>query len=430
MAGTSGVGMLHLYDDLSRTLRPFTTQNREVRLYVCGITPYDATHMGHAFTYCSFDILTRYLEWQGKAVRYVQNVTDVDDDILRRARERGEDWYALGNRWVRRFADDMEALNVRPPDVLPRASEAIPAMIPIIERLLSTNHAYARGGSVYYRASRAPFGCLSGLPPSEWAQIAAERGNLPQDPNKEAPLDFVLWQAQAPGEPAWLSPWGPGRPGWHIECSTLSALYLGPTIDIHGGGGDLSFPHHECEIAQAEASSEARPFARFWLHTGMVHYQGAKMSKSLGNLVMVQDLLRDYTANALRLYLASHHYRQAWSFAAEELEQAAERGRNWEAAAAGPATAIDAALTRATQHEFEAAMNNDLDTPRAVRALDRMAQALRSSPVAGGSDSRAQRLLRSHAGILGIRLGHAGPEERVIAGWVKHKTRFRVPESA
>lgn len=420
--------MLHLYNDLTQALEPFTTRDTTATLYVCGITPYDTTHLGHAFTYTSFDVLVRYLEWQRIPVRYVQNVTDVDDDILRKTREVGEDWRALGNRWVRRYIDDMEALNVRPPDVFPRATEAIGDMVGVIERLVDRDYAYVRGGSVYYRSGLAPFGRLSRLPPEDWLRIASERGNVPTDPNKESPLDFVLWQAQAPGEPAWPSPWGPGRPGWHIECSTLSALHLGPRLDIHGGGGDLAFPHHESEIAQAESSTGEAPFARYWLHTGMLCYQGAKMSKSLGNLVLVCDLLRDYRANALRLYLASHHYREPWCHDEADLLRAAAMVGRWEEASRAESLAVDRSVAEEGRARFVAAMDDDLDTPRAVRALDELVRAMFSGAQKRGGAHKAQATLSDLAGVLGLRLGQVGPEPRVIDGWQAHKTRFRPPK--
>lgn len=416
--------MLRLHNDLTGADEPFHARDRRAGLYVCGITPYDATHLGHAFTYCSFDVLVRYLEQQGIAVRYVQNVTDVDDDILRKARETGEDWYALGNRWVRRFIDDMEALNVRPPDAFPRASEAIADIIETAEALVARGFAYVRNGSVYYRAALAPFGSLSGLAPEEWLSIAGQRGNKPDDPNKESPLDFVLWQAQAPGEPAWPSPWGPGRPGWHIECSALSARYLGPTVDIHGGGADLSFPHHECEIAQSEARSGRRPFARFWLHTGMVEYQGAKMSKSLGNLVMVDQLLQDYPPDALRLYLAMHHYREPWSYEETDLARAARMVRRWRAAAEAPQAArVGVALEEACRRAFTSALADDLDTPRAIAVLDQLVEAM-SGPSQKGEQRSGPQVLRELAAILGLRLGLPGSEARVTAGWEVHKQAF------
>ncbi|MCL6430723.1 MAG: class I tRNA ligase family protein [Anaerolineae bacterium] len=413
---------MRLHDSLTQSLQPLPSPGRPLRLYVCGITPYDTTHLGHAFTYCSYDVLIRFLEWQGVPVRYVQNVTDVDNDILGEARARGEDWRALGNRWVRRFIDDMIALNVRPPDVYPRATTAIPEIIRAVEVLLSEGHAYAREDWVYYRAQHAPLGCLSHLPPQEWLRVAAERGNDPNDPRKEAPLDWVLWQASGEGEPTWPSPWGPGRPGWHIECSALANLHLGACIDLHGGGTDLSFPHHEAEIAQSEAYTGCRPFARLWVHTAMVCLDGVKMSKSLGNLVMVSDLLERYSADALRLYLGSHHYRQGWSHDEGLLAERARQAAAWQRAAAAGGQ-VPASSVEACERRFRAALENDLDTPRAIEVLHSLAGQLLSARRSGPDGAGAATLVRL-AGILGLRLGAPGPDPRAIAGWRAHRKQF------
>ena len=296
--------MMKLYNSSTRQVEPLTGTQDRLTIYTCGITPYDTTHLGHAFTYVVVDNLIRYLEDQGQAVVYVQNVTDIDDDILRKAAEIGEDWRTLGNRWTTHFIEDMAALNVRPPDRYPRATETIDQMIGMVEALVQRGFAYEAGGSVYFDLSTWPaYGQLSGIPPEEMLAVANERGNRPDDPNKRNPLDFVLWQAREPGEPTWPSPWGPGRPGWHIECSAMAVSHLGETIDIHAGGSDLVFPHHESEIAQVEPLT-GRPFVRFWFHTAMVEHEDEKMSKSLGNLVMVRDLLEQVSPDALRLYLA------------------------------------------------------------------------------------------------------------------------------
>jgi len=281
---------MKLYNSLTQDQTLFTPVGDDVTLYVCGITPYDTTHLGHAFTYVTNDNLVRYLEYTGYTVTYVQNVTDIDDDILRKAAEIGEDWWALGNRWTRHFIDDLITLNVRPPDFFPRASDVVSEMHTLIQSLLAAGYAYESAGNVYFQVDKwPPFGKLSKLPATEMLPVANERGNFPDDPHKRDPLDFVLWQAQKGGEPAWESPWGKGRPGWHIECSTLASHYLGDSIDIHSGGADLIFPHHECEIAQMEPVTGREPFVRYWLHTAMVRYQGEKMSKSLGNYIGIDE---------------------------------------------------------------------------------------------------------------------------------------------
>jgi L-cysteine:1D-myo-inositol 2-amino-2-deoxy-alpha-D-glucopyranoside ligase len=322
-------------------------------VYVCGVTPYDVSHIGHAFTIVQFDVLVRYLRSLGAEVQHVQNITDVDDDILRVARERNVGWRELGDREVERFERSMDALGVRPPTQTPRVTDFIPQIVEEVRALEAAGVTYARDGTVYFRVAADPdFGKLSRLPRDEMLKLAAERGGRPDDPAKEDPLDFVLWQKAEPGEPAWESPWGPGRPGWHIECSTMARRLLGQPIDIHGGGIDLVFPHHECETAQAEAVSN-EPFVRHWMHTGNVSYRGEKMSKSLGNLVIVEELLERHAAEDVRRFLLSHHYRQSWEFREEDL------------LAPSPRLELDD-----PRKVFFLALDNDLDVPAALAALD------------------------------------------------------------
>ncbi len=413
-----------LYNTLSKKIELFRPHSDEISIYVCGITPYDTTHLGHAFTYTSVDILIRYLESKGNKVRYVQNVTDIDDDILRKAKEVNEDWLELGNRWTRHYIQDMRSLNVRPPDHLPRATEAIPEIIKWVNQLLETGVAYESDGSVYYSVDSWPaFGDLCAISRRDMLPIANERGNHPDDPAKRDPLDFVLWQAMAPGEPSWKSPWGLGRPGWHIECSTLSTKYLGEMIDIHGGGADLCFPHHECEIAQVEPVTNEHPFVKIWMHTAMVFHDGDKMSKSLGNLVWVRELLESYSSNAIRLYLGKHHYRKEWSFSEEELEIAAEEAklvRESIEVDGGDGKSLDASLAK---KNFEGAMENDLDTPRAVGAMIALAREIRDSSEGGRNVNEAQKALLNMSRIFGLRFD-GGPEDRVVEGWQKHERNF------
>jgi L-cysteine:1D-myo-inositol 2-amino-2-deoxy-alpha-D-glucopyranoside ligase len=409
---------MKLYNTKTQTAEAFTVRDHEVTVYVCGITPYDTTHLGHAFTYTTYDQLIRYLELQGISVRYAQNVTDIDDDILKRARETGENWRELGNRWTNHFIDDMITLNVRPPDYYPRATDVIPDIIQSVEALLRAGLAYVENGSVYYDVGRYPdFGQLSHLPAEEMLPIANERGNHPDDPNKRDPIDFVLWQAQAPGEPAWDSPWGPGRPGWHIECSTMATKYLGSPVDVHGGGLDLCFPHHECEIAQIKPVLDDEPYVRFWMHTAMVGYQGEKMSKSLGNLVMVSDLLQTYSPDALRLYLGSHHYRDAWSYEEKDLrdfQELADRLRQADQARSGQGEPFSPTAYTAAFHQ---AMDDDLGTPGAVRALAGLAQGILEAASSGGNVREAQEALRKYGQVFGLTFGTGRPEERVAGGW-------------
>jgi L-cysteine:1D-myo-inositol 2-amino-2-deoxy-alpha-D-glucopyranoside ligase len=373
---------LRLFDARRGELVPFTPIGPgPVGLYVCGVTPYDTGHLGHAFTYLSFDVLHRYLEYLGHRVVYVQNLTDVDDDMLRRSRESGEDYLELGNRHVTTFLTEMAALNWLPPDHFPRATQHIPQMLEMIERLVANGHAYAADGHVYFSVASWPtYGELSKLSPEEMLPLALERGSRPEMPGRRDPLDFVLWQPSLPDEPAWDSPWGPGRPGWHIECSAMSSAYLGNQFEIHGGGADLAFPHHESEIAQSEAATGQRPFVEWWMHVGMLRYEDEKMSKSLGNLVLVRDLLSSYSGDAIRLYLVSHHYRDELTFHPADLEASAvtaarlrmaclvaERIEPLAPAAADPATLTP--VVREHRERFLAAMDDDLDTPAAVAEL-------------------------------------------------------------
>jgi cysteinyl-tRNA synthetase len=429
--------MLKLYNTLTQGVEPFEPAGQPVTLYVCGITPYDTTHLGHAFTYTTADVLVRYLEYHGHQVRYVQNVTDIDDDILKKAAEVGEDWQSLVNRWTAHFIEDMQALNVRPPDRLPRATSVIQEIQDTVTRLLERGVAYEAGGSVYFDISRwDEFGKLSKLPGDQMLPVANQRGNRPDDPHKRNPLDFVLWQARAGDEPSWDSPWGPGRPGWHIECSTLSTCMLGETVDLHMGGADLVFPHHEAEIAQVEPLNEDQPFVRTWMHVAMVSYKGEKMSKSLGNLVMVDDLLKTYSPDALRLYLASHHYRDAWEYEEGDLEAYVELAAKLEAAAratlleepGGLITVgevpMDGTVLGRHRKAFEEAMDDNLDTPSAVRVLGELAGQVMGDILTTKDVSKGQELLRELARVFGLLLGPEGPEERVVSGWQAHLKDF------
>ncbi|MDQ4078964.1 MAG: cysteine--tRNA ligase [Chloroflexota bacterium] len=396
---------MKLYNSLTRQVESFESLGNVVTIYVCGVTPYDTTHLGHAFTYVLFDALIRYLESRGYTVRYVQNVTDIDDDILRQAEKEGIDWKELGDRETQRFLQDMAALNVRPPDVFPRATQETEMMIRIAQDLLAKGFAYERNGSVYYRVHADPeFGKLSGYDYDTMLATANERGNYPDDPNKEDPLDFVLWQAAKPGEPTWDSPWGPGRPGWHIECSAMSMRYLGPTIDIHGGGEDLLFPHHEAEIAQSEKYTAQHPFVRFWMHIAMVRMDGEKMSKSLGNMVFVRDLLKEYAPDDIRAYLLSHHYRRAFEWDPAEMVRAAERAAHWrrvlgEQSNQDSERGVDPAPFAQAFHEV---IQEDFDTPAALHVLDKLAEEILSAAEAVRDVTEAQRVLRSLGSTIGF----------------------------
>ena len=331
-----------------------------VTMYTCGITPYDAAHLGHAAVYVTYDVLQRRLVDLGHEVRVVRNITDVDDSILGKARQLGVHYLDLAAAEIARFDDDMSALGLLPCWSEPRATSAIPDIRGFIGMVLDKGYAYQAGGGVYFDVSKFDdFGSLSHLSRDEMVAIAAERGGNVDDPHKRDPLDFVLWQPSLDDEPSWESLWGPGRPGWHIECSALAMRELDTTIDLHGGGEDLVFPHHECERAQSEAAT-GQPFVRHWMHKAMVRMDGEKMSKSLGNLVFVSDLRKTVEAMAIRLLLVEEHYRTAWEWDESRVERAEARLDRWRAAGEG-----DAAL-----EEVRAALDDDLDTPAAIAAVD------------------------------------------------------------
>jgi cysteinyl-tRNA synthetase len=356
-----------LFNTLSRQREPLTDDR--VGIYVCGVTPYDTTHLGHAFTYTAFDVLIRYLRFLGREVTYVRNITDIDDDILLRARSREMHWKELGDREYAKFAADMDHLNNLRPECEPRATDHIPDIVQIIQGLLAKGCAYASDGNVYFDVKNFPnFGSLCGLSYVAQLELANERGNYPADPLKRDPIDFVLWQAKKDGEPSWPSPWGEGRPGWHIECSAMSMKYLGESFAIHGGGGDLIFPHHEAEIAQSVCLT-GKPFVRFWMHTGMLYCGEHKMSKSLGNMVFLADLLPVCPPDAIRLYLLGHHYREPWNHDRRELAAARTLARRL-------SDSLNGGGEDASQEEIHRlgspvlnALADDLDTPRAIEEL-------------------------------------------------------------
>ena len=420
---------MRLYNTFSQQTEEFTAHDNHVSVYVCGITPYDTTHLGHAFTYHTFDVLIRFLEAQGIKVTYTQNVTDIDDDILKRAKRDGKNWLALGSEWTTHFMQDMQALNLRPPDYYPRATDVIAEIVQIDEQLIAKGHAYAAGGNVYFDASSFErFGALSHIPHEQMLAIANERGNRADDPHKRNPLDFVLWQASTEGEPSWPSPWSAGRPGWHIECTAMNRKYLGDQVDIHGGGGDLVFPHHECEIAQAESASGAVPFVRIWMHAAMVRKDGEKMSKSLGNLVWARELLDDYSPDAVRLYLSAHHYRHSWEWDLAEFERYVEMSDRWRAAALLQDTGTKAMSMAGFRQVAVRALEDDVTTPQVVGTLDELAGRLLAGNLRPDDLRDGQAILRECAGWLGMRLDQAGVEERVTAGWNRHLKRF-MPQS-
>jgi L-cysteine:1D-myo-inositol 2-amino-2-deoxy-alpha-D-glucopyranoside ligase len=364
MTASRSAEPMRLYDTARREVVPFEP-GEIVTMYTCGITPYDSTHVGHAAVYLTYDVLQRRLRDRGHQTHCVRNITDVDDDMLRKARQVGMHYLDLAAAETARFDDDMAALGMLPSFSEPRATSAIADIRGFIGMVLDRGHAYQSGGGVYFDVgSFERFGQISGYGRDEMLRLAAIHGGRPDDPDKRDPLDFVLWQPSADDEPSWESLWGPGRPGWHIECSALALRELGTTIDLHGGGSDLIFPHHECEAAQSEAAT-GEPFVRHWMHQAMVRMDGEKMSKSLGNLVFVSELRKEWDARAIRLAVASHHYRDSWEWTPSLMAVATDRLEHWQTAGKG-----DAALD-----QVRACLDSDLDTAGAVAAIDEAARA-------------------------------------------------------
>ena len=385
--------MLRLYDTRRRGVFPFRARDT-VTMYVCGVTPYDTTHLGHARTYLIFDVLARLLEARGQKVRYAQNVTDIDESILQRAARDGVDWQELGQREERKFLGDMKRLGWRAPDVLPHATREIPQMQRMIEGLIRKRAAYPLDGSVYFSTAKArEYGALSRFSRSRMRTILGSQDDASlDDPRRRDPVDFALWR-KVPSGPTWPSEHGPGRPGWHIECSAMALHHLGDQVDIHGGGADLIHPHHENEIAQSEACTGKRPFSRFWVHPGMVRLDGAKMSKSDGNMVFVRDVLARLPAEALRLYLLDSHYRRAFDHSEEKLQRAVTRQRAL-AKRLGRPDPSDKIGRDASARAVLAALDDDLHTDRAIRELERRSRR---------ADERALPSLRAIAHeVLGI----------------------------
>jgi len=397
-------------------------------LYACGITPYDATHMGHAATYTAWDLLVRAWLDARFAVRYVQNVTDVDDPLLERADRDGEDWRELARRETQRYRGDMEALRVLPPDHLIGAVEAMPVIERFSARMADRGALYNVDEDVYFaKSSDQGFGALSGpgtacgYDPAAMAELSAERGGDPDRAGKKDPLDVLVWRAERPGEPAWESPFGRGRPGWHVECAAIATEYLGNAFDVQAGGSDLVFPHHEMSASHARVALAPGAFARVYAHAGMVSYLGEKMSKSLGNLVFVSRLVADGTdPMAIRMALLAHHYRSDWEWTADVLGDAQARLDRWRAALTRAEAALPGAPPGDAQaNEAEtvlsgvrARMGDDLDAPGALAVVDRWAGTVLAAPPAAiapprlaGTGLAAARLVRDTVdALLGIQL--------------------------
>ncbi|PWV62236.1 cysteine--tRNA ligase [Plasticicumulans acidivorans] len=396
--------MLQIYNSLSRKKEAFVPiEPGKVRMYVCGMTVYDYCHVGHARVMVVFDTVVRHLRAAGLDVTYVRNITDIDDKIIRRAQENGEDYRTLTARFIDAMHEDSAALGVLPPTHEPKATATIDGIVAMVQTLVASDHAYVAGnGDVYFRVASFPsYGRLANKRLEDLR--AGER--VAVEEAKADPLDFVLWKAAKPGEPAWASPWGPGRPGWHIECSAMSKCCLGEHFDIHGGGMDLKFPHHENEIAQSEAAN-GQPFVNVWMHNGFVNIDDEKMSKSLGNFFTVREVLARYPAEAVRLFILSSHYRSPLNYSDENLDIARNRLvglytalRDTPAASGEPVAPF--------VERFVAAMDDDFNTPEALSVLDELARELNRAKAAGSDTLPA---LATTLRALGERLGLLGSD--------------------
>ena len=394
---------LKLRNTASGELEAFKPIADVVKLYVCGVTPYDVSHVGHAMSYVVFDVLRRYLEFRGYQVRHVQNFTDIDDRIITRAERLGIEIGELTSDMIARYMEEMRSLNVLPAHEYPCATKEIPQMIEMIEALVEKGYAYEAGGDVYYRVrSKEDYGRFS------HRDLESMMAGARVEPNeqKEHPADFALWKGAKPGEPSWESPWGPGRPGWHIECSAMALRYLGEQIDIHGGGQDLIFPHHENEIAQTEAYTGKAPFVRYWLHNAWVKSGEEKMSKSLGNFIPISEALEQYSADAIRMWVLFSHYRTPLTFTSEALSAAKRGAERLRIAVRTPSNgadgdAVDAAPCR---EQFIAAMDDDLNTSKALAALFDLAHEINRRRDEGRKVADAQAALLELADVLGLTL--------------------------
>ncbi len=400
---------MKVYNTLSGKKEEFLPPGSEVRMYVCGVTPYDICHIGHAMSYIVFDVIRRYLEFRGYRVKYVQNFTDVDDKIIARANQLGTSPKELAEKFIAEYFSDMDALNIKRADVYPRATEEIPDIIEVVKELIAKGHAYESDGDVYFRVRSFPeYGKLSHRSLKE--MLAGARVEVGE--GKQDPLDFALWKKSKPGEPWWESPWGRGRPGWHIECSVMSLKYLGETLDIHGGGQDLIFPHHENEIAQSECFTGKAPFVRFWLHNGLMQLGEEKMSKSTGKLVTVKEVLQKYSPDALRMFVLSSHYRSPLIYAEENLksaEKAAERLRR--ALEPGEGKSPAEIAVEDYRQRFIEAMDDDFNSARALAALFDLAREINREREREADISAAQRELRELTSVLGLTLAERPMED-------------------
>jgi len=397
---------MKIYNTLSGQKEEFQPLGETVKMYVCGVTPYDHSHLGHAMSAVLFDVIRRYLLFRQYKVKFVKNITDIDDKIITRANQRGITPAELSGQFSASYLEDMQALNVLPPDISPRATEEVPKIIEVIQGLEEKGFAYRTpDGSVYFRVTRDPhYGQLS----HRTLDMMLAGARIEIGEQKEHPMDFALWKASKPGEPFWDSPWGRGRPGWHIECTAMSMKYLGEQIDIHGGGQDLIFPHHENEIAQSESFTGKHPFVKYWMHNGFLQIGEEKMSKSLGNFLTIKDVLAKHGPDATRIFILGSHYRSPLSYTEEGLEgaqKAAERlarAVNRESAPASSASKLDTAEYR---RQFTEAMDDDFNTAKALGILFDLARDINQAADSGSDISAARALLKELAGdVMGLRL--------------------------
>jgi cysteinyl-tRNA synthetase len=426
--------MLQIYNSLTRRKEPFRPiEPGKLRMYVCGMTVYDYCHLGHARVWVVFDVAVRYLRSRGLEVTYVRNITDIDDKIIARAAEHGESVDALTGRFIAAMHEDAAALDVLEPDLEPRATESMDAIIAMIEELIERRHAYqSEGGDVYYDVSSFPeYGRLSGK------AIAELRAGARVEVNeaKDDPLDFVLWKAAKAGEPSWDSPWGPGRPGWHIECSAMSTQHLGNHFDIHGGGMDLQFPHHENEIAQSEGAN-GEPFVNCWMHNGFVRVDEEKMSKSLGNFFTVREVLERYAPEEVRYFIVSSHYRSPLNYGDEQLDKARAALKRLYTALRG-LPAAEEAEGGDYEARFNTAMDDDFNTPEALSVLFDLAHAInRERSRDPGRAAALAVLLRRLGTVLGLLqadpeaylqagVGEGAPEDAQIEALIAQRRRAR-----
>ena len=392
---------MRLYNTLNRKVEELVVEDNTVNMYVCGITPYAPSHLGHAMCAIVFDVIRRYLEYKGYKVHFIQNFTDIDDKMITAANDEGIEVSALAERNIQAYLSELGQLNVLQASEYPRATEEINSIIVVISDLIEKNYAYAISGDVYFRVKQdEDYGKLSRRNVDEL--LAGAR--LEIEDTKENPADFALWKSQKPGEPAWDSPWGQGRPGWHIECTAMSLTYLNNRVDIHGGGQDLVFPHHENEIAQSESYTGIEPFARYWMHNGTLGYGQEKMSKSLGNVFSIGEALEEFSSDALRMFFLSSHYRTPLVFSNESVkgqQRAIERLKSALESPSGDGIVLD---IEAYQNRFKSAMDEDFNTPIAISVIFDLARDINRESTNGLNVEAAQELLGDLAEVLGLTL--------------------------